>query len=81
MTYPGVYDRAMSTQAEVAAFVLAGGKSTRMGTDKAFVTLDGRTLVARALDVAHSWKSAITVRVHDGVGLGCVRMQGLRSAV
>jgi molybdopterin-guanine dinucleotide biosynthesis protein A len=50
---------------DVTAFVLAGGKSSRMGTDKAFVTLggshlDGRTLLARALDVARS----ITPEVH-----------------
>ncbi|HTB97812.1 MAG TPA: molybdenum cofactor guanylyltransferase, partial [Terracidiphilus sp.] len=51
----------MSTQAEVAAFVLAGGKSTRMGTDKAFVTLDGSTLVARALDVARAVTSDVRI--------------------
>jgi len=39
---------------DVAAFILAGGKSTRMGTDKAFVLLDGRTLLARALELARS---------------------------
>ncbi len=39
---------------DVAAFILAGGKSTRMGTDKAFVEYDGRTLLARALDLARS---------------------------
>src|ERR1700675_3232285 len=39
---------------EVTAFILAGGKSTRMGADKAFVTLDGRTLLARALQLARS---------------------------
>jgi len=39
---------------DVTAFILAGGKSTRMGADKAFVMLDGRTLLARALDVARS---------------------------
>jgi len=39
---------------DLAAFILAGGKSTRMGADKAFVTLDGRTLLARALDLARS---------------------------
>jgi len=37
---------------DVSAFILAGGKSTRMGTDKAFVSLDGRTLLARMLDLA-----------------------------
>ena len=39
---------------DLTAFILAGGKSTRMGTDKAFVTLDGQTLLARALNVARS---------------------------
>ena len=39
---------------DLTAFILAGGKSTRMGADKAFVTLDGQTLLARALNVARS---------------------------
>ena len=39
---------------EVTAFILAGGKSTRMGSDKAFVDYQGRTLLARALDLARS---------------------------
>jgi molybdenum cofactor guanylyltransferase len=43
-----------SPTADVSAFILAGGKSTRMGSDKAFVMLDGRTLLARALAVARS---------------------------
>ncbi|HME34108.1 MAG TPA: molybdenum cofactor guanylyltransferase [Candidatus Sulfotelmatobacter sp.] len=42
------------TSIDVTSFILAGGKSTRMGADKAFVTLDGRTLLARALDLARS---------------------------
>jgi molybdopterin-guanine dinucleotide biosynthesis protein A len=44
----------MEGSPDVTAFILAGGKSTRMGTDKAFVEFEGRTLLARALDLAHS---------------------------
>jgi molybdenum cofactor guanylyltransferase len=44
----------MDGSREVTAFILAGGKSTRMGRDKAFVDYDGRTLLARALDLARS---------------------------
>jgi molybdopterin-guanine dinucleotide biosynthesis protein A len=49
--FPGnglVYDREMD---EVTAFVLAGGKSSRMGVDKAFIQLGGRTLLDRALEL------------------------------
>lgn len=44
----------MGHSPEVTAFILAGGKSTRMGRDKAFVEYDGCTLLARALDLARS---------------------------
>src|ERR1700677_3288499 len=51
---PSVYHRPMDPSPDLTAFVLAGGKSTRMGADKAFVGYDGRTLLARALDLARS---------------------------
>jgi molybdopterin-guanine dinucleotide biosynthesis protein A len=38
--------------AGVTAFVLAGGKSTRMGQDKAFLELRGQSLLARAMEQA-----------------------------
>lgn len=44
----------MDATSDLTAFILAGGKSTRMGADKAFVILEGRTLLARALDLARS---------------------------
>jgi molybdopterin-guanine dinucleotide biosynthesis protein A len=44
-----------------AAFVLAGGQSTRMGADKAFVQLEGRTLLAHALALSKSVTSDVRI--------------------
>lgn len=51
-----VYDRRMekALAPDVTIWILAGGKSTRMGREKAFVEFEGRTLLARSLDLAHS---------------------------
>ena len=49
-----VYHRGMAGAVDLTAFILAGGKSTRMGTDKAFVVLEGMTLLSRMLDLARS---------------------------
>jgi molybdenum cofactor guanylyltransferase len=46
-----VYDPCMDDSRDLTAFVLAGGKSTRMGMDKAFVEFNGVILLARALEV------------------------------
>ncbi|MGA8526695.1 MAG: molybdenum cofactor guanylyltransferase [Candidatus Sulfotelmatobacter sp.] len=46
---------------DVSAFILAGGKSTRMGTDKAFVEYEGRPLLARALDLVRSVVSGVWI--------------------
>ena len=40
--------------AELTGFVLAGGRSSRMGTDKAALLLNGRTLLQRAIEIVGS---------------------------
>jgi molybdopterin-guanine dinucleotide biosynthesis protein A len=51
---------------DIAAFVLAGGKSSRMGRDKAFLELGGRNLLSRALDLVGSVAPSVAI-VGDGV--------------
>jgi molybdopterin-guanine dinucleotide biosynthesis protein A len=48
------YDQRVNDALGVTAFVLAGGKSSRMGSDKAFVQLAGETLLTKALKVARA---------------------------
>lgn len=51
----------MDTLPNLSAFILAGGKSSRMGTDKAFVLLDGQTLLARALCLCRTVSSDVRI--------------------
>jgi len=52
----------MSTSEQTrAGFVLAGGKSSRMGADKAFLEFGGRTLLNRALAVTAAVCDRVTI--------------------
>lgn len=77
---------------DVSVFILAGGKSTRMGTDKAFVPLDGRTLLARALDLARQITSDVHIvgdrkkfapfaSVVEDIYPGCGPLAGIHAAL
>ena len=58
-----MYDRGVEkgSALDVTISILAGGKSTRMGTDKAFLNFEGRTLLARSLDLARSVSSDVRI--------------------
>lgn len=58
----------ISSQASVSAFILAGGKSSRMGEDKAFLQLGERSLLERALQLARS--VARDVKIVGGAVVG-----------
>lgn len=51
----------------VTALVLAGGRSTRMGVDKAFVQLDGRPMIAHVLDAVRPQADAVLVSANEGL--------------
>jgi molybdopterin-guanine dinucleotide biosynthesis protein A len=82
----------MDPHSSCAAFILAGGRSTRMGTDKAFVTFEGRTLLARALTVARSVTSDVRIvgdpvkfspfaTVVEDIVPGCGPLAGIHGAL
>ena len=47
--------------ATVAAFILAGGQSSRMGRDKAMLMLNGRTLLEHAINLARAVTDVVGV--------------------
>lgn len=80
------------TPRDLTAFILAGGNSTRMGTDKAFVMLDGRSLLARALDVCRTITGEVRIvgdrqkfapfaDVVEDVFPGCGPLAGIHAAL
>lgn len=77
---------------DLAAFILAGGKSTRMGRDKAFVEFEGGTLLARALELSRSLTTDVRIAgeaakfrefapVVEDVFRGCGPLGGIHAAL
>jgi len=77
---------------DVTISILAGGKSMRMGTDKAFVDFEGRTLLARALDLAREVSADVRIigskdkfapfaSVVEDEFLGCGPLAGIHAAL
>lgn len=82
----------MGRTSDLAAFILVGGKSTRMGTDKSFVEFEGGTLLARALDLARSVTTDVRIvgepakfsafaPVIEDVFPGCGPLAGIHAAL
>jgi molybdenum cofactor guanylyltransferase len=81
-----------SNKSDYAAFILAGGKSTRMGTDKAFVMLNGRTLMEHALDLVSTITANVRIvgaaskfqrfaPVVEDIFCGCGPLAGIHAAL
>jgi molybdenum cofactor guanylyltransferase len=76
----------------LTAFVLAGGRSTRMGTDKAFLKLGSDTLLARALRILGAVASDVRIvgsagkfrgerPVVEDIYVGCGPLGGIHAAL
>jgi molybdopterin-guanine dinucleotide biosynthesis protein A len=55
---------------QVEAFILAGGASSRMGTDKARLSLDGKLFIQRVAQILHGFTAYVTVVGQDFEDLG-----------
>lgn len=53
------------TEGPVSAAIMAGGKSTRMGQDKAWIELDGEPLIKRVADVLAQVADEVIVVAND----------------
>lgn len=55
---------------QIEAFILAGGASSRMGTDKARLTLDGKTFIQHIAETLDAFASSVTIVGQHSEDLG-----------
>src|SRR5579864_9177416 len=76
----------------ISAFILAGGKSSRMGTDKAFLDWAGRPLLAHMVELAKSVTAEVRIvgdpsrfaalaPVVEDIFPGCGPLSGIHAAL
>ncbi len=56
----------------ILGVVLAGGQSTRFGSDKALAELGGHTLLARAVDTLSGWCEYVVVAGRETAPAPCI---------
>jgi len=56
----------------ILGVVLAGGKSSRFGSDKALAELDGHTLLARAVEALSGWCEYVVVAGRETAPAPCI---------
>jgi len=52
-------------ESHIPIAILAGGKSVRMGTDKAFIEVEGKTMIERTLDAANQCSGTVIIIAND----------------
>ncbi len=50
---------------EITAFILSGGKSSRIGTDKALLSIEGKPLVQRLVELLDSIFSEVVISSNE----------------
>jgi molybdopterin-guanine dinucleotide biosynthesis protein A len=55
----------MIQKKDITAIVLAGGKSSRMGTDKGFIDLNGRSFMARIIETVNPFVNKVIIVSSD----------------